>query len=231
MSRFAAGVHGYSCHTCLTFSACFLILLALRIHLLVFQSRNKRAAGQTCLQPQPVSNVVCVLLSLPRLLPSLLPVTHLALQTPLPPQTVGMIQLTPSLPSSWVPPLCPCGRFLVPAFPVEVPSCLACLMLPTRSTMMRFPFFAYMSLPPLGLLPVLLLPRLPTVMIKFPFHGSHIILLWFHVHGDSAVPSLRPSLSRLCSSPSSPIVGPQPDFCPQRAPQAGSRSRCPLGYD
>jgi hypothetical protein len=38
-----------------------------------------------------------------------------------------------------------------------------------------------MPLPPLGLLPVLLLPCLPTVMMKFSFPVSHIILLWFHV--------------------------------------------------
>jgi hypothetical protein len=37
-----------------------------------------------------------------------------------------------------------------------------------------------MSIPLLGLLPVLLLlllPRLPTVMMKFPFYVSHIVLL------------------------------------------------------
>jgi hypothetical protein len=35
---------------------------------------------------------------------------------------------------------------------------------------------------PPSLLPVLLLlSRLPTVRIKFPFHISHIVLLWFHV--------------------------------------------------
>jgi hypothetical protein len=35
----------------------------------------------------------------------------------------------------------------------------------------------------LGLLPVLLLIliRLPTVTMKFPFDASHIVLLWFHV--------------------------------------------------
>jgi hypothetical protein len=38
-----------------------------------------------------------------------------------------------------------------------------------------------MSLPPLSLLPMLLLPRLPTVMTKFPFHASHTVLLWFRV--------------------------------------------------
>jgi hypothetical protein len=33
--------------------------------------------------------------------------------------------------------------------------------------------------PPLPVL--LLLPRLPTVMMKFPFYVSYIVLLWFHV--------------------------------------------------
>jgi hypothetical protein len=46
---------------------------------------------------------------------------------------------------------------------------------------MRFPFLICTSLPLLGLLPLLLLPRLPTVMVMFPFHDAHIILLWFHV--------------------------------------------------
>jgi hypothetical protein len=46
---------------------------------------------------------------------------------------------------------------------------------------MRFPFLVCMSLPPLGLLLVLLLPLLPTVMMKFPFRVSHTILLWFRV--------------------------------------------------
>jgi hypothetical protein len=45
--------------------------------------------------------------------------------------------------------------------------------------MMSFPFLDCMSLPPHGLLPVLLLPRLPTVMMKFPFGVSHTVLLWF----------------------------------------------------
>jgi hypothetical protein len=30
---------------------------------------------------------------------------------------------------------------------------------------------------------LLLLPGLPTVMTKFPFHVSHIVLLWVHVMG------------------------------------------------
>jgi hypothetical protein len=58
------------------------------------------------------------------------------------------------------------------------------LVVPTRSARRRFPFFVCKSLPPpppLGILPVLLLPRLPKVTITFPFHVSHILLLWFHV--------------------------------------------------
>jgi hypothetical protein len=78
-------------------------------------------------------------------------------------------------------PLCPPSHFLGPVFPVVDPSCLACLVLPTRSAMARFPFLIGMSLPPpLGLLPVLLLPRLRTVMMKVHL-VSHIVLLWFHV--------------------------------------------------
>jgi hypothetical protein len=75
---------------------------------------------------------------------------------------------------------CPPSSFLGPAFPVVAPRCLACLVLPTRSAMMRFPFLVCMSLPPLGLLPVLLLPRLPTEMMKLPIpHFSHRTALVF----------------------------------------------------
>jgi hypothetical protein len=38
-----------------------------------------------------------------------------------------------------------------------------------------------MSLSPLGLLPMLLLPHLPTVMTTFSFRVSHTVLLWFCV--------------------------------------------------
>jgi hypothetical protein len=38
-----------------------------------------------------------------------------------------------------------------------------------------------MSLPLLSLLPMLLIPRLLTVMMKFPFRVSHRVLLWFRV--------------------------------------------------
>jgi hypothetical protein len=44
---------------------------------------------------------------------------------------VGHLRL--SLPSSWLPRLCPPSRFLGLAFPVVVPRCLACLVLPTIS--------------------------------------------------------------------------------------------------
>jgi hypothetical protein len=43
--------------------------------------------------------------------------------------------------------------------------------------MLRFPFLVYMPLPPLNLL----LPRLLTVMMKFPLRVFHTILLWFRV--------------------------------------------------
>jgi hypothetical protein len=33
----------------------------------------------------------------------------------------------------------------------------------------------------MSILPMLLLPRLPTVMMKFPFRVSHTVLLWFRV--------------------------------------------------
>jgi hypothetical protein len=46
-----------------------------------------------------------------------------------------------SRPSScWFPPLCRPDLFLGPAFPVVVPRCLACVMIPSRSAMMRIPF-------------------------------------------------------------------------------------------
>jgi hypothetical protein len=57
----------------------------------------------------------------------------------------------------------------------------ACLVLLTRSAMMRFPILFCVLLLPLSLLPVLLLPRLPTVMMKFPFRISLTVLLWFCV--------------------------------------------------
>jgi hypothetical protein len=42
-------------------------------------------------------------------------------------------------------------------------------------------FLVCMSLSPLSLLPVLRLPRLPTVTMTFPFYVSHMFLLWFHI--------------------------------------------------
>jgi hypothetical protein len=47
--------------------------------------------------------------------------------------------------------------------------------------MTRFAFLVCMPLSPLSLLPMLLLPRLPTVLTKFSFHVSRIMLLWFCV--------------------------------------------------
>jgi hypothetical protein len=43
----------------------------------------------------------------------------------------------------------------------------------------EFPISRLHVTSPLGLLPVLLLPRLPTVMMKFPFGVPHTVLLWF----------------------------------------------------
>jgi hypothetical protein len=46
---------------------------------------------------------------------------------------------------------------------------------------MRLAFLVCMALSPLSLLPMLLLPRLPTVMTKFSFRVSHTVLLWLCV--------------------------------------------------
>jgi hypothetical protein len=133
---------------------------------------------------RPVSYVVCFLLSLPSqpLLPLLVP--PLALQTPRCTATPldSLADPPASVPSVLLgSPVMSISRLLGPAFPVVVPRCLACLVLPTRSAMVRLPFLVCMSLPPLSLLPMLLLPRLPTVMMKIPFRVSPTVLLWFHV--------------------------------------------------
>jgi hypothetical protein len=47
--------------------------------------------------------------------------------------------------------------------------------------MTRFTFLVCIALSPISLLPMLLLPRLQTVMTKFSFHVSHNVLLWFCV--------------------------------------------------
>jgi hypothetical protein len=54
-------------------------------------------------------------------------------------------------------------------------------------------------------------------------HFSHLTAL-LSCYGDAAVPLPRPSVSRLSSSTSPPILR------LQTAPQAGGCSRCPLGY-
>jgi hypothetical protein len=46
---------------------------------------------------------------------------------------------------------------------------------------MRFPFRVCIPRPTLGLEPSRLPPRLQLVMMKFPLHISHIVLLWFRV--------------------------------------------------
>jgi hypothetical protein len=68
------------------------------------------------------------------------------------------------------------SRLLGPAGFVAVHRCL---VLPTRSAMTRFAFLVCMPLPPIGLLPLLLFPHLPTVMTMFSFGVSHTVLLWF----------------------------------------------------
>jgi hypothetical protein len=75
----------------------------------------------------------------------------------------------------------PPSRFelIGPTFPEVVPRHLACLVLPTISAMKRFPFLICMAHPSVSLLPMRLLPCLPTVMIKLPFCASHTALLWF----------------------------------------------------
>jgi hypothetical protein len=80
-----------------------------------------------------------------------------------------MVPLPLSLPSLWVSLLCSPGRFLGPEFPVVVPRCLVLL---TTLAIMRFQFLVCLSLPPLGLHPVLLLPHLLTVPMTFPFRVS-----------------------------------------------------------
>jgi hypothetical protein len=119
------------------------------------------------------------------------------------------------------------------------PRCLASLVLPTRSAMMRFTFLVCMSLPPLDLLPVLLLPRLPTVTMKTKKKQISTRKAWTNevpisrfshcparvsCYGDGGAAHLRPSLSHLSSSTSPPFVRPRP------APQTGGRGQCALRY-
>jgi hypothetical protein len=104
--------------------------------------------------------------------------------------------------SSWY--ICVC-HFRPPRFPIYVPPAaqvrLACCSPQvTRSAMMRFTFLFCMPLPPLSLLPVLQLPCLQTVMMKFPFHVSHTVLLWFRAMG----------MLRLLSAPRSFLPPPPP---------------------
>jgi hypothetical protein len=156
--------------------------MVLRIHLRVFQSRNGHVAGWLCLQSRPVSCVVCALLSPPRPLPNLLHilVPPLALQTPLtldsligPPASVISVLLGSPAMSPQLPPR---SRFSSCSPQVSCQSGT-----PTRSAMMRFQFLVWMSLPPFSFLPMLLLPHLPTVLMKFPLRDSHTVLLWFRV--------------------------------------------------
>jgi hypothetical protein len=93
---------------------------------------------------------------------------------------------------SWVPPLGAPGHLLDPMFPCVVPTCLAGAPNQVSDDEAPIPSL-HVTPPPLGILPVLPLPRLLTVMMKFPFRASHTVLLWFHV----VVHLLRLSVSRL----------------------------------
>jgi hypothetical protein len=79
--------------------------------------------------------------------------------------------------------------------------------------MTKFPLLVCVALPPLSLLPMLLPPRLLTVMMKFPLQVSALVLCT----GDAEVSLQHPSVSCLSSSLSPPSVRPQP------ALQAGGR--------
>jgi hypothetical protein len=61
-----------------------------------------------------------------------------------------------------------------------------------------------MALSPLSLLPMLLLPRLPTVLTKFFFCVSHIVLLWFCVM--VMLKNLSRALVFLAFSPPPPLL-------------------------
>jgi hypothetical protein len=78
----------------------------------------------------------------------------------------------------------------------------------------RVPFLVCMSLPPLGLLPMLLLPCLPTVMTKFLFGVSPTVLLWFRV-------LVMPRF--LTPKPFSPLLLHFPSYCSPSTCLAGWR--------
>jgi hypothetical protein len=108
----------------LAFSDCLLIPFSLRVPFRFFESQGELATGWTCLQPQSDSYIVCVMLSLPRLLPEL---PHKlfpppALQTSLlPTQYEWSTCFCPFRPPRF--PCCPPSHFLGPASPVVVPRC------------------------------------------------------------------------------------------------------------
>jgi hypothetical protein len=133
----------------LTFSACLLIPLGSRIHLRVLQLRNELVPGWICLRPRPVSHVVCVLPSPPST-PSQ-PPAH-ACSTPRTTDTTASMDGPPAsvtsvlLGSPVVSPQ-PLPRSCVSSCSLK---CLACLVLPTRSAMMRFALqtFLRVTFPP-----------------------------------------------------------------------------------
>jgi hypothetical protein len=69
---------------------------------------------------------------------------------------------------------------------------------------------------PLTLLTVLLLPRLPTVMMKFPFCIFHTVLLWFRVMVKLRFLSRTPVLLPSYCSPSTYPAGWRPWPMPSR---------------
>jgi hypothetical protein len=105
-----------------------------------------------------------------------------------------------SLPSSWVPRFCPPSLFLGPAFPVGVPRCLACLVLQTRSAMMRFPFLVCMSRPPPQPSAHAAAPSLADRddEVPIPLFSHRTTLV--SCYGDAEVPLLRPDVSCHSSS-------------------------------
>jgi hypothetical protein len=138
--------------------------------------------------------------------------------------TKGMTWL--SFGSSWVLPLCPPGRFLGSAFPAVAPRCIAFLVLPTRSAMMRFPFLVCITSPPRPSA-VLLLPCLPTVMMNFTFRVFPTVLLWFSVLVMLRCLSYAEAFSHFLLYFPSYIE--YRIYCSPSTCLAGGR-RCPLGY-
>jgi hypothetical protein len=172
-------------------------------------ARTRRWLEKYSLQQQPVSYAVCALLHPSCHLPYPLctSVPPLALLTRSLPWTVWIARKALSPLSFWVLHAQPQERCPRPTLTVAVHRCLACLVLRTRSVMMRSPFFVYMSHPPDNLLLMLRPPRLQIVMMKFPCCVFHPALVLCDSDDEVLLP--RPLLS--CpSSTSCPFVRPLP---------------------